>query len=246
VSVLQLIFIQIVTFTIILLVLRFVSGTQLKVALKNLQDLHQENLEKEEILNKEIERARTLSQGEISRSKDEAKRVIDNARKSVEQLADDARAQAAVQANKMLLEAEEHVKMLQAEAEATAEDKAIDVAQQLVAETFTARAADVLHREQVDEFLDELERVESDRLRVPAEGGARVAVARLMGDDQRRRLEKILEEKRGEVTPVRENEDASLVTGIVLDLGGLVIDGSLKNRMRKALQALRRRRSEAT
>ena len=43
-GILQLVFIQIVTFTIILLVLRFVSGTQLKVALKRLQDLHQENL----------------------------------------------------------------------------------------------------------------------------------------------------------------------------------------------------------
>ena len=242
-GILQLVFIQIVTFTIILLVLRFVSGTQLKVALKRLQDLHQENLEKEEILNKEIERARTLSQGEIARSKDEAKRIIDNARKSAERLADDARGQAQVHVKKMLEEAEDHARALRAEAVATAEEKAVDVAQRLVAETLTGRGAAAVHRELVAEFLDELEKVEAERLRVAAGAGALVASARPLDEDQRRRLEKILEEKRGAAIPVHETEDPALVTGVVLNLGGLVVDGSLKNRIRKALQALRRGRA---
>ncbi|MGE5279533.1 MAG: F0F1 ATP synthase subunit delta [Deltaproteobacteria bacterium] len=242
-GILQLVFIQIVTFTIILLVLRFVSGSQLQAALKRLQDLHQENLEKEEILNKEIERARALSQGEITRSKEEAKRIMDNARKNAQRLDDDARAQAQIQMKKLLADAEEHARTLRAEAAAGAEVKAIDMARDLVAETFTARGAAAVHRELVAEFLDELEKVEGQRLRVPAEAGAQVSTARLLDEDQRRRLEAILEEKRGEKIPLRETEDPALVTGLVLNLGGLVVDGSLRNRLRKALEVMRRQRA---
>ncbi len=241
----QLILIQVLTFGIIIVLLRFVFGSQLRESLKRLQDLHQESLEKEEILNKEIERARTLSQTEIARSKDEAKRIIDNARRNAERLAEDARSQAQVQVRKMMAEAVEHVKSLEAEAAATAEEKAVDVAQQLVAETFTGRGSAALHRELVDEFLDELERVESERLRVETQDGIQVTAARPLAEDQRKRLEAILSQKRGEATPLRETEDPGLITGIVLNLGGLVIDGSLKNRMKRALNAVRQRQARA-
>jgi F-type H+-transporting ATPase subunit b len=240
-NVLQLVFIQIVTFSIILLVMRFVSGTQLKAALKRLQDLHQENLEKEEILNKEITRARTLSQGEIARSKDEAKRIIDNARLNAERLADEARAQAQVQAQKVLAEAASHVEALKAEAVGAAEGRAVDMARQLVVETLTERGAAVVHRELVDEFLDELERVADERLRAPAENGIRLVVARPLEEEQLRRLEAILARKRGQATPVRTSQDPALVTGVMLEMGGLVIDGSLQNRLRRALLEMRRR-----
>jgi len=240
----QLILIQVLTFGIIIVILRFVFGTQLKQSLKSLQDLHQESLEKEEILNKEIERARTLSQTEIARSKDEAKRIIDNARRNAERLAEDARSQAQVQIRKMLDEAAEHVKSLEAEAAATAEEKAVDIAQQLVVETFTERGSAALHRELVEEFLDELERVDPERLRVEVHDGVQVAAARPLADNQRKRLEAILSQKRGAATPLRETQDPGLITGVVLSLGGLVIDGSLKNRMRKALSAVRQRQAK--
>jgi len=238
----HLILIQVLTFGIIVVILRFVFGSQLRESLKRLQDLHQESLEKEEILNKEIERARTLSQTEIARSKDEAKRIMDNARRSAERLADDARNQAQAQVRKMLEEAGEHVRSLEAEAAAAAEEKAVEVAQQLVAETFTGRGSAALHRELVEEFLDELERVEPERLRAESPDGIQVTVARPLTAEQRKRLTAILEKKRGAAADLRETEDAGLITGVVLNMGGLVIDGSLKNRMKKALAAVRQRR----
>lgn len=240
----QLVLIQVFTFGIIVVILRFVFGSQLKESLKRLQDLHQESLEKEEILNKEIERARTLSQTEIARSKDEGKRIIDNARRNAERLAEEARAQAQTQVRKMMDDAAEHVKSMEAEAAVTAEEKAVDVAQQLVAEAFTGRGEAALHRELVDEFLDELERVESERLRSEAHDGIQVTTARPLAEDQRKRLEAILSRKRGEAATLRTAEDPGLITGIVLNMGGLVIDGSLKNRMKKALAAVRQRQAK--
>ncbi len=241
----QLILIQVLTFGVIIVVLRFLFGSQLREALKRLQELHQESLEKEEVLNKEIERARTLSQSEIARSKDEAKRIIENARRNAEHLAEEARNQAQVQVRKMMAEAAEHVKTLEVEAAAASEEKALDVAQQLVAETFTERGNAALHRELVEEFLDELERVEPERLCVEMDAAIQVSVARPLPEDQRRRLEAILAGKRGAATPLRETEDPGLITGIILNLGGLVIDGSLKNRMKKALGARRQRQAKA-
>ena len=71
--VLQLIFIQVITFAVIVGILNFLFGSQLKIALNRLQVLHQESLEKEEILNKELERAKVQVQSEIARAKEEAR-----------------------------------------------------------------------------------------------------------------------------------------------------------------------------
>ena len=44
--------------------------------------------------------------------------------------------------------------------------------------------------------------------------------------------------KLGSPTKVQERLDESLIAGLVIKLGGLVIDGSLKNKLNHALKAL--------
>jgi len=48
--------------------------------------------------------------------------------------------------------------------------------------------------------------------------------------------------KLGYDLPVDEKSDPSLIFGIVIRLGGLVVDGSLKNKLSRAMSAMRMKR----
>jgi F0F1-type ATP synthase delta subunit len=236
----QLILFQIITFAVIIAVLRFIFGTQLKIALGRLEDLHQESVEKEEILNKEIERARTLSQTEIARSKEEAKLILENARRHAERISQEALEQAGGQAKRLLSEASDHAKSVETELAWSIEEKALGLGSRLLATMLSDRGFEVLHRHLVDEFLDELERTDRERL-AAAGHEVDVATAYPLVDASRERLATLLSGKLGGAVRIAVQDDSSLLGGIVVKLGGVILDGSLKNKLQKGLQALKTR-----
>lgn len=236
--VLSLVLIQIVTFVVIIVALRFIFGNQLRVAMGRLQDLHQESLEKEEVLNKELERARALSQSEISRSREEAKQIIDAARHTADRLTGDVMQQAQIQAKKLIAEAGELAKKMEADVLASAQEKAVGMAQELVSRTFAASGRQVLHQQFFDEWLGELALVDKARLSVKVKS-AEVLTPFALTDAQKQKLGDVLAERLGYPVTLEEELDPSLLVGIIIKLGGLEIDGSLKNKLAKTVKHLR-------
>lgn len=236
--VLQLILIQVITFAVIIAVLRLLFGTQLKVALNRLQILHQDSLEKEGVLNKELERAKVQSQSEIARAKEEAKNIIDTARRNAEKITASASESAQLQTKKLIAEAQEKAKKLESEILAGTENKAINLAQDLVRFTFTPKGQEVLHRQLIDELIDELKKVDKTKLTVKVDR-AEIGTSSPLTPEEKQRLKEILSSKLGYELTLEEKVDASLIVGLVIKLGGLVIDGSLKNKMARAMNALR-------
>jgi F-type H+-transporting ATPase subunit b len=238
--VLQLILIQIITFIVILVVLRLLFGSQLRVALSRLQDLQHESLEKEEILNKEIERARAQSQSELARSKEEARIILENAKKASGRVAQEGVEQAQVQARKILNDAAEQAKQIEASVTAEAAAKAVALAEELIVRILTERGRAAFHAELVKEFLDEFAKVDKERLKTPCQKVEIISVEPLVAS-VRGKLEELLREKIGHEIAIHEKADPALLMGVMLEMGGLVVDGSLRNKLRKAMDALRQR-----
>jgi F-type H+-transporting ATPase subunit b len=236
----QLIFFQVLTFAVILVVLRLLFGSQLKTALNRLQDLQQESLEKEEILNKEIERARAQTQNEIERSKEEARVILENARKIADRAAQDGLAQVQTQARKILTDAAERAKQMEASVSVESAARAVSLAEELFVRVFTERDRAAFHEECVGEFCDELAKVGKERLNMAAKKVDIVSV-RPFSAATRQRFAELIREKLGSGVEIDEKIDPSLLAGVVLQMGGLVVDGSLKNKLRKAMDALRQR-----
>jgi F-type H+-transporting ATPase subunit b len=238
--ILQLVLIQIATFIVIFVALRLLFGSQLKVALDRLQELQQESLEKEEILNKEIERARSQAQSEIARSKEEARLIVENAKKAAERAGQDGVEQAQVQVRKVLNDATQQAQQITASVTAEAAAKAVALAEELVTRIFTQRGWAAVHAELTREFLDEFAKVDKERLGAPA-AKVEIITAGPLDASVRGKLDELLREKLGRGIAVEEKNDPALVMGVVLQMGGLVVDGSLRNKLRKAMDALRQR-----
>lgn len=238
----SLILIQVITFGVIIAVLRLLFGSQLKVALNRLQVLHQESLEKEEILNKELERVRVQSESEIARSKEEAKRIIENAHHSVEKITLEASERAEQQAKKTIVEALEKAKKVEAEMMASAEEKAVGLAQELIACAFSTKGQELLHAQLIDDLIEELKKVDKTRLIVKVDT-VEVLTPLQLSPQEEAKIKEILVSKLGFEFKIVQSIEASLIVGMVIKLGGLVIDGSLKNKMAKAMNALRMSRA---
>jgi F0F1-type ATP synthase delta subunit len=235
---LELILLQVITFAVVIAVLHFLFGSQLKVALNRLQVLHQESLEKEEILNKELERAKVQVDAEIARSKEEAKHIIENAKQSAERVGREAAERAQVEAKKLIDEAQERSKRLESEVLASVDEKAVGLSQELIRYIFTQEDQKVLHVHLIDELIEELKKIDKARLAVQAQH-AEVLTSWPLSTQEKQDLEEVLTAKLGREIPVEEKSDPSLIFGIVIRLGGLVVDGSLKNKLARAVQAMR-------
>ncbi len=238
----SLILIQVITFGVIIVVLRFLFGSQLKLALNRLQVLHQESLEKEEILNKELERVRVQSESEIARSKEEAKRIIENARHSAEKITLEASEHAQQQAKKTVVEALEKAKKVEGEMMASAEEKAVVLAQELITCAFSTKGQELLHAQLIDDLIEELRKVDKAKLAVKVDT-VEVLTPLALSSQEETRVKEILVSKLGFEFKISQKIEPSLIVGLVIKLGGLVIDGSLKNKMSKAMNALKNSRA---
>lgn len=238
--VLSLILLQVITFVVILLVMRFLFGSQLKSALTRLQALHQESLEKEDVLNKELERARAQTEAEINRAKEEADLIIENAKRSAEKIGLEAGERTQGEAKKMVAEAVDKAKRIEAEIVASAEEKAVCLAQDLIRFTFAQEDQKTLHAQLIDRLIGELQKVDKERLAIRVDR-AEVLTSLALTLEEKQNLEEVLTAKLGTPVTLEEKVDPSLVLGMVIKLGGLIIDGSLKNKLNRALNALRPR-----
>jgi len=60
-----------------------------------------------------------------------------------------------------------------------------------------------------------------------------------LNDNQRKKIKEILSSKLGRDIELVESIDKDIVDGLVIKLGGFVIDGSIKNKLKKILPLMR-------
>jgi F-type H+-transporting ATPase subunit b len=237
--VVSLVLLQIITFAVIIGVLHFFFGSQLKVALNRLQVLHQESLEKEEVLNKELERAKVQCASEINRSKEEAKAILQKAKDDAEKLIRDSQERAHADGRKIIAEATEKSKYIEEEVRAGIDEKAIRLAQDLIRFTFAQEDLKMLHGQLIHELVDELGRIDKNKLAAVKADRAQVITSWALSPQEESHLKEVLFSKLGYALPIEEKVDSDLILGLVIKLGGVVVDGSLKNRLGKAVHAMR-------
>ncbi|MFH1692581.1 MAG: F0F1 ATP synthase subunit delta [Candidatus Omnitrophota bacterium] len=236
--VIQLVFFQILTFAVIVAVLHLFFGTQLKIALKRLQVLHQESLEKEEILNKEIERAKAQAQSEIARSKEEARYIIDEAKKKAEHVIEESAGNAQEEAKKIMAESLEHAKKRESEILACVDQKAVVLATELIRYTFAQKDKLMLHTQMIDALIEEFKKIDQAKFSIKTSEVV-VTTPVALNEQEKKNLKEAIEEKMGNSVVLEEVVDEALVAGLIVQLGGLVVDGSIKNKFNKVMQFLR-------
>jgi len=234
----QLIIIQVITFVMLIFVLRMLFYRQLNSALARLRHLHEENIKREEELKKEIEKTKEERDIELSRAKDEAGQIIKEAKEKAEKTGQNIKDQAKDEAGNILEQSKLQLAALEKSLNSNYQEMALDLSVKMLEVTFTGQGKEGLQRQLIAELIAEIRNIEKDRFTVKS-NQVKITSACPLDPQHVEELSGILAEKTGQAVQLKEEIDAKLIAGLVIEIGAFIIDGSLKNKLRKAVPYLK-------
>jgi len=232
--ILQLISIQVVTFIFIVLFLKWLLHNQISKAVKRLQQLNQQNMEKERILKEEIERGKKEVSMEIEKSKTTAAGIKEEAKIEAEKMKEDALGKSKEEARRIIEEAMKGANRKESELILKMQDKSVHLAADMIKHIFTDKSLEALHARLVDELIEDIKNLDKSCVDVK-ENKVKVVYACAAQDQQKEKLKAALCSKFGKDISLSEELDQEIIAGIVIKISGFIIDGSIKNKLKRIL-----------
>lgn len=218
----------------VIVFLKFIFDKYLSSALSRMQDLQARNLQKEVSLNKELERAIQYRQSEITKGREEADKLKSQAREEATKMKDQFLAQAKQEAEAALTEAKLEGERLKQEVVLIAGQQALNLAEEIIKAVFSGKSKQALGRELIDELIEDLRKLDKNKVKTDAKK-AEVTSAYPISESQKNTLKEELSVVTGHEIQIIEKIDEAIISGLIINLGGVVLDGSLSSKMRKIL-----------
>lgn len=234
----ELIIIQVITFAALIIVLRILFHGQLDAALKRLKHLYEENLVKEEELKKRIQEVEAEREKELAKTRTLAAAIIKDAKEKAEKAGEDVVMKAKDESARVLGYAESESKKMKDDMLSLAHEKAIELSIEMMKATFTEQGREAFQHELLSELIDEIKKIPKDKFMVKAKKVAIVSSQALKADE-RTKLTQILKDKMGGGIDIDDSVDKDIIAGLIIKIGSLTIDGSIKNKLRKIIPHLR-------
>ena len=234
----QLIIIQVLTFALLVFLLRQFLYTQVTRSLGRLQQVYQENLKREEELKKKQEETEQELKAKIAQHNEEIGRLRAAADVDAQRMQKEMLTRAKEEGKQIVAEAEAKRERMRANLVSEMEEKALALASDIIEHIFTAQVTQGIHHQLIDELTEEIEKCDGQRLQLDMET-VEVAVPFPLTHVQKEKLKKVLSSKIGQSINVKERTDQDIVAGMVMRLDNLVLDGSLKNKLKGALAYVR-------
>lgn len=224
---------QIAVFGFLIFVFRRIMTQNVVVATQHLEELNHNYMEKEKEAERHLEEAERKGREIVSKSELEAGKLKMEILKHAEAEKENIVSQARQQAEEIVQQAERSRQQLLAELNERIAKEAVNKACELIEETLPEQFKQMAHAQWAEDLIAG-EFVELKRLRLPEDvGEVRVASAFALTPAQRKGLLKKLEESLGRSISLKEEVDPKIVAGIVIYIGDLVLDGSLRNKIKE-------------
>jgi F0F1-type ATP synthase membrane subunit b/b' len=235
----HLLILQIVTFVLLLAVLRQLFYKQLNIAIGRLNAQHAKNLEREEDLRRERELTRILKEEEVQKGRQEAERVIKAAHEQAQRAASDIEAQSKEHIMKVAVEAQLELERRERELLADQNRKAVDLGLKMVQMTFSREAGAAFQEQLVREIIGEIERLDEGAFLAPVDR-VQATAAYPLSDKELEALARVFGVKMKRPVTVDLSVDPGIVAGLAVRAGALTMDGSLRSKLEKASEHLKK------
>jgi F0F1-type ATP synthase membrane subunit b/b' len=241
--ILHLLIIQIVTFVILLLVLRQIFYKQLSESLLRLQTLHKLNLARENELKAKIQSAEEEKEQKLAAAREKAENIINEAVLAAAKLTSDMEAGAEAKIASAMAHNQLELERTQRELASLRRRDTLELAVKVVSAAFSARGIDAVNAALVDEAIDELAGLE-DAMFTACAKDISVASALPLDAARQERIIGILRQKTGGPVELAFHEASDAVAGIAINAGTLTIDGTLRNKLGRVFEHLQNRNEQ--
>lgn len=203
-------------------------------AVEKVKEAETEVRRREEGIRKEIEEHEREFTRKKADAEDEMQKQKKVAEKELTQLRDEITADAKEEAERIMEQARRNESKFREQIAQDMEKKAVEYGGQVFSLVFSEKTGLEVNKQFTGELLDALEDIDATSITVDATDVDFVS-SHPMDPDQKARLEQLLAEKFGVNVKIRERIQEDLMAGLILKLGSLEIDGSLRNRCEEAL-----------
>ena len=236
----QLILIQIITFVFLILFLRLLFQRHLGFALGRLHNLNQDVLNKEEELKKRREEVEMEYTEKMKQAEQGAEEIKNKAREDSSLISDKILEQAKTEKQKIIEQAITEKKKKEKELETKIAQQGKSLASNLIEYIFSKEIKESIHIQLVDELIEAIASHQSPVTSHQSINSKQVEAISVypLTSEQKKRLIKTLSEKAGQNIELKEKIDSKIIGGVIIKLGDVMIDGSLKNKLGKAMQGV--------
>ena len=217
---------------------QFMSG-HVTGAVDHLQKLNEEMVREQQAMKQKMAEAEKEYEIKMAKLQQDVTAKQTEAREAANKTIDESRTKALADREKIISEAIDTRDKMRQEIMAEMEIKMIDQSRSLVSEMASGDMGKLIHEMLLKEVIDGLNEVPMDNFQTK-ENTASLTSAYALSADEKKKLSAVLKEKLKRDVEIREETDVSLVGGVVLRCGTLVMDGSLANRLKEVAARLKK------
>ncbi|MGD9015189.1 MAG: F0F1 ATP synthase subunit delta [Candidatus Omnitrophota bacterium] len=233
----SLIILQVFIFTGLVFSLRKILNRNVVSATSHLEQMSAEYAKKEEQVRKQLEDAQRQSKEIIADAQRDARQQRESMVNQMQAERDKVLNQANQKAEEIIQQADRTRQNLIADINKQIEEKALQQAVELVGQALPEHICREIHHYWLKEIISSsFEQL--DRLHIPKDTQqARVVSAFALTPEQRDALKAKIKEKLGRAMELKEEIDSSVIAGLIVHIGSLVLDGSLRFKIKEAASA---------
>jgi len=224
---------QILIFVGLIFMFRKIMTQNVVSATKHIDALNQDYARKEQEINRQLEEIKQKSQETLAKARNEAEEYKTQVLKETQEERDGIIKQARSQSEAIIQQADKSRNLLLLEIEERIDKVSIDKACELIECTLPEQFKQDVHTHWVEELIEggfaQLEHV-----RMPEEvREIKITSAFPLTEGQRKSLIKKLKEALARDITLEEKVDPKIVSGFIIVIGSLVLDGSLRNKIQE-------------
>lgn len=231
--IIPLIVLLIIIFAVVIIIFQRIMKQNVVLATRHIDELSQDYTKKEKEIDSQLEETKQKCKEMIDQARQEAQNIEGQVIKEAQTERDRILAQARTQSEEIIQQADKSRQLLLSEINGRINKEATDKACELIQDTIPDRFKQEVHLHWVEELISS-DLNELERLRIPKDTQEiRIVSAFGLSEGQRKVLCKKLKDVLGYDVMPKEEVNPKLVAGIIIHIGSLVLDGSLKNKIQE-------------
>lgn len=231
--------IHIVVLVVLVGLIRMIIVGHAKKAIKRVQLVEGEVRKKEEDIKREI----SDHEKDFTEKKAEADRQLqaqrDEAKREAARLKEQSISEAKKESHKIIEQAHKSEQKIKDQIARQMEEKAVEYGGNVFKLVFSDLMTGKLNEQFISELIDALNEIEKGTIVVDTPQ-ANIITSHPMDEAQKKQLEDVLKDKFNDKATINETTDETLLGGLILKMGSLEIDGTLKNRYKEAVEEVKK------